>query len=179
MVFISRENAADILTARQAPAAFCESGDTVIFETRDCYDDNDITEENPLGTKGEKLENPSTGPLFVEGAWTGDILKAEIRKIELRDYGIMRTSTTGGAFCHLYKERTARRFFFSHHPETGHLGFWFDQKLWLNADPMIGVIGTAPAKLRRDPTAEIWTADGYGRGVFCICRCLCREPFFR
>ena len=146
MVFISRENAADILTARQAPAAFCESGDTVIFETRDCYDDNDITEENPLGTKGEKLENPSTGPLFVEGAWPGDILKAEIRKIELRDYGIMRTSTTGGAFCHLYKERTARRFFFSHHPGTGHLGFWFDQKLWLNADPMIGVIGTAPAK---------------------------------
>lgn len=74
MVFISRENAADILTARQAPAAFCESGDTVIFETRDCYDDNDITEENPLGTKGEKLENPSTGPLFVEGAWPGALL---------------------------------------------------------------------------------------------------------
>ncbi len=142
---ITKDKAADRLSARQAPAAVCASGETVVFETRDCYDDSDITEENPMGTKAGALENPATGPLYVEGAQPGDILKVEIEAIALRDYGIMRTSTTGGAFCHLYTERTARRFFFSRHPQTGHPGFWFDADLWLDVDPMIGVIGTAPA----------------------------------
>ncbi len=144
MKIISRDMVTDILVAGQTAAAFCESGETVIFETRDCYDDNDITEDAPMGTRGEKLENPATGPLFIEGAEPGDVLKVEIQKIELREYGVMRTSTDGGAFCHLYEEPKARRFFFSIHPETGRLGFWFEEKLWLDADPMIGVIGTAP-----------------------------------
>ncbi len=144
MKIISRDMVTDILAAGQTAAAFCESGETVIFETRDCYDDNDITEDAPMGTRGEELENPATGPLFIEGAEPGDVLKVEIQKIELREYGVMRTSTDGGAFCHLYEEPKARRFFFSIHPETGRLGFWFEEKLWLDADPMIGVIGTAP-----------------------------------
>lgn len=144
MKIISRDMVTDILAAGQTAAAFCESGETVVFETRDCYDDNDITEDAPMGTRGEELENPATGPLFIEGAEPGDVLKVEIQKIELREYGVMRTSTDGGAFCHLYEEPKARRFFFSIHPETGRLGFWFEEKLWLDADPMIGVIGTAP-----------------------------------
>ena len=75
----------------------------------------------------------------------GDILKAEIRKIELRDYGIMRTSTTDGAFCHLYKERTARRFFFS---IIRRRDIWDSGLIRSCAEcgPQIGVIGTAPAK---------------------------------
>lgn len=146
MLTISREHVTDILKEGQIPAAFCSSGDIVAFETRDCYDDNDITEENPYGNRKGGLENPATGPLYVNGAEPGDILKVEIRTIRLREYGIMRTSATNGAFHHLYQDKTARRFYFETNRETGKQGFWFDDRQWLDCDPMIGVIGTAPEK---------------------------------
>ncbi len=143
MLTISKKYVVDILKGGQKPAACCKSGDAAAFETKDCYDDNDITEENPYGTHGDGLENPATGPLYVEGAEPGDVLKVEIQKIRLRGYGIMRTSVTDGAFHHLYREKTARRFYFETNPDTGKEGFWFDDKLWLDCDTMIGVIGTA------------------------------------
>lgn len=79
------------------------------------------------------------------GAEPGDVLKVEIMEIRLREYGIMRTSATAGAFHHLYEDKSARRFTFQKNEETGREGFWFDDKLWLDCDAMIGVIGTAPA----------------------------------
>lgn len=145
MLTISREHVTDILQAGQDPAGYCGSGDIVAFQTRDCYDDNDITEENPYGNHGGGLENPATGPLYVKGARPGDVLKVEILEIRLREYGIMRTSATAGAFHHLYADKSARRFYFEKNPETGREGFWFDDKLWLDCDTMIGVIGTAPS----------------------------------
>ncbi|MDO5349548.1 MAG: acetamidase/formamidase family protein [Lachnospiraceae bacterium] len=144
MITISKDYVVDILKGGQEPAGYCESGDTAVFETKDCYDDNDITEENPYGNHPDGLENPATGPLYVQGAEPGDVLKVEIGKIRLRGYGIMRTSVTDGAFHHLYQEKTARRFYFETNPDTGREGFWFDDKLWLDCDTMIGVIGTAP-----------------------------------
>lgn len=144
MVRISRDFVTDRFGRKQKAAAFCESGEEVMFETRDCYDDNDISEENPLGSRENAMENPATGPLFVKGAEVGDILRVEILDIRLREYGLMRTSPTCGAFHYLYSERTARRFFFEKHKETGKEGFWFDKNLWLDCDVMIGVIGTAP-----------------------------------
>lgn len=141
---ISRSMVSDRFSRESQPAAFCESGETVIFETRDCYDDNSITEENPLGDKKDAMENPVTGPLYVRGAEPGDVLRVEILDIHLRDYGVMRTSPSCGAFHHLYRERTARRFFFEQNRETEKLGFWFDRKRWVECDTMIGVIGTAP-----------------------------------
>lgn len=78
MIRISKEYVTDCLQADAVPAAYCESGEIVEFETRDCYDDNDITEENPLGNRSEGLENPTTGPLYIRGAQPGDVLKAEI-----------------------------------------------------------------------------------------------------
>lgn len=144
MIRISRDSVVDRFGREQKAAAFCESGDEVVFETRDCYDDNDITEDNPLGSNRDAMENPATGPLFVRGAGAGDILQVEILDIRLREYGTMRTSPTCGAFHQLYQERTARRFFFAKNRETGKEGFWFDENLWLDCDVMIGVIGTAP-----------------------------------
>lgn len=144
MVRISREHVVDCFERGQEAAAFCESGDVVVFETRDCYDDNDITEENPLGSRRDAMENPATGPLFVKGAKAGDVLCVEILEIKLREYGVMRTSPSCGAFHQLYSERTARRFFFRQHPGTGKQGIWFEPGVWLDCDPMIGVIGTAP-----------------------------------
>lgn len=144
MLAVKKEYAVDRMDKNQHPAAFCKDGDIVIIETRDCYDDNDITEENPMGSRRDCLENPSTGPLYIEGAEPGDVLKIEILTIQLRGYGIMRTSPSCGAFCERYLQRTARRFSLEQNQETKELGFWFNQSLWLRCSPMVGVIGTAP-----------------------------------
>ena len=98
MLVISKEYVSGIMDKQVAPVAFCESGDAVRFETRDCYDDAVVSEERPLGDKEDPIENPATGPLFVKGAEPGDILKVEILDIELRDWGVMRSSTSCGSY---------------------------------------------------------------------------------
>lgn len=138
MIKISKDYAVDILSAENEPKAWCCSGDTVVFETRDCYDNSLISEERPLGENPEALGNPATGPLFVEGAEPGDILKVEIESIRLRSWGVMRTSTSGGEFHERYDTRTARIF-----PLEGE-EIVFNDRLKLRLKPMIGVIGTAP-----------------------------------
>ena len=81
MIVIGKEYVAGILDKGMKPAAVCDSGETVVFETRDCYDDSVVSEEQPLGDKENPIENPATGPLFVKGALAGDVLKVEILDI--------------------------------------------------------------------------------------------------
>lgn len=138
MIRISRDYVTDSLDKRHAPAARCASGDEVLFETRDCYDDNVTCAERPLGDRPGALANPATGPLFVEGAKKGDILKVEILDIKLRDWGVMRASVSAGAFQGYYKERAVKIF------EIKDNRVVIDDKLTLDCDTMIGVIGTAP-----------------------------------
>ncbi len=164
MLTISRDKVVDVLKGGAEPAARCESGDQVIFATRDCYDDDTITEETPNGVKKDGMANPATGPLYVEGAMPGDVLKVQVREIWLRGDGVMRTSPAAGAFCHLYNERTARRFYFGKNEETGKEGFWFDDRLWLDCEPMIGVIGTAPKEEDGVPTD---TPGAHGGNMDC------------
>ena len=136
MLEITREHVVCSLSAAHAPAARCRSGETVLFHTRDCYNDEIQKEtDSPAG----EFANPATGPLFVEGADPGDVLKVEILKIEVGETGVMRTSPSHGAYQHAVKERAARIFPI----ENGVI--LFDDCLHIPVNAMIGVIGTAPA----------------------------------
>ncbi len=139
MLVIGRDNVRDILDKDVEPAAGCSSGDTVVFETRDCYDDGVVCEERPLGDKEDALENPATGPLYVREALPGDVLKVEILDIIPRSWGVMRSSPVAGVFREDFTGRTARIFSLENGKTV------FDEKLTLELDTMIGVIGTAPA----------------------------------
>ncbi len=140
MIRISSEYVTDILDKNNPPVAYCNDGDTIIFETRDCYDGTVTCEERPYGDRADGLENPATGPLYIKGAMVGDVLKVEILDIKVAHQGIMRTSPTAGAFHEAYDKKTARIFPI----ENGKVPF--DDKLSLDIDPMIGVIGTAPSE---------------------------------
>ncbi len=149
MKTITKKHVSDTLDKTLPPAASCVSGETVIFETRDCYDDAVISEDRPLGEKTLPLENPATGPLYIEDARPGDILKIEILDIRLRDWGIMRSSPTAGVFHADFSERRAKIFQLAV-PDKQPFGQFqgkvsFDESLTLNLCPMVGVIGTAPA----------------------------------
>lgn len=139
MIRISKEQVSGMLTKEAAAAVSCFSGEIVAFETRDCYDDAVTSEERPLGDREDTIENPATGPLYVEGAEPGDVLKVEILEIIPRDWGVMRSSPVAGVFFEDFTERTARIF----QLKDGKVQF--DDQLTLELDTMIGVIGTAPA----------------------------------
>ncbi|WP_294066633.1 acetamidase/formamidase family protein [uncultured Fusobacterium sp.] len=145
MLYITKETVNDIMKWDNKPAGYCKSGETVVFETRDCYDNTITSSERPLGDR-EGLSNPVTGALYVEGAEVGDILKIEIEDIKLRSWGVMRSSPTAGVFHEKYEKREAIIF------EVKDNKIYFDDKLILDADPMIGVIGTAPVEKEGIPT---------------------------
>ncbi|MCI8516343.1 MAG: acetamidase [Hungatella sp.] len=139
MLVIERDKVRGILDRHVEPAAVCKSGETVIFQTRDCYDDSVTSPERPLGDREDPMENPATGPLYVEGAQVGDVLKVEILNIVSRSWGVMRSSPVAGVFREDFDSRMARIFEFQDGKTV------FDNRLTLDLDTMIGVIGTAPA----------------------------------
>ena len=157
MLYITKETVNDIMKWDNKPAGYCKSGDTIVFETRDCYDNTITSSERPLGDR-EGLSNPVTGALYVEGAEVGDILKIEIEDIKLRSWGVMRSSTTAGVFHEKYEKREAIIF------EVKDNKIYFDDKLILDADPMIGVIGTAPVEKEGIPTT---TPGKHGGNMDC------------
>ena len=157
MLYITKETVNDIMKWDNKPVGYCKSGETVVFETRDCYDNTITSSERPLGDR-EGLSNPVTGALYVEGAEVGDILKVEIEDIKLRSWGVMRSSTTAGVFHEKYKKREAIIF------QVKNNKIYFDDKLILEADPMIGVIGTAPIEKEGIPTT---TPGKHGGNMDC------------
>ena len=139
MLTISRDKVYDRLDKNIPPSAICESGETVIFETRDCYDDSVTSEERPLGDREDALGNPATGPLYINGADAGDVLKVEILDISLHSRGVMCASFSWGIFAGRLPEAKAVM------DEIEGDKIRFDDTLLLDCCPMIGVIGTAPA----------------------------------
>ena len=157
MLYITKETVNDIMKWDNKPVGYCKSGETVVFETRDCYDNTITSSERPLGDR-EGLSNPVTGALYVEGAEVGDILKVEIEDIKLRSWGVMRSSTTAGVFHEKYEKREAIIF------QVKDNKIYFDDKLILDAEPMIGVIGTAPIEKEGVPTT---TPGKHGGNMDC------------
>ena len=157
MLTISRDKVYDRLDKNIPPSAICESGETVIFETRDCYDDSVTSEERPLGDREDALGNPATGPLYINGADAGDVLKVEILDISLHSRGVMCASFSWGIFAGRLPEAKAVMY------EIEGDKIRFDDTLLLDCCPMIGVIGTAPA----GEGIATSVPDGHGGNVDC------------
>lgn len=139
MLTIHTDTKVHVMARENTPAAYCKNGDTIRFETLDCFGGQLTSEEQKLGGLDWSNINPATGPVYVEGAKPGDVLKVEILSIELDDHGVMVHSegerVTG---CAVKGEVTKILPI-----ENGCAKF--NDKLSFPICPMIGVIGTAPA----------------------------------
>ena len=122
------------------PVATAKSGDTVCFETLDCFGCQLKSEDQLLGGLDWSNINPATGPLFVEGAEPGDVLKVEILKIELDDHGVMVDGPGSGVTGVAVTSESTKIL-----PVSDGM-VKFNEKLSFPICPMIGVIGTAPAE---------------------------------
>ncbi len=135
---ITRERVVYALSAKDEPVARIRAGETVRVQTYDCYGGHLLPEGNTFADHDRRFGNPATGPIFVEGAEPGDMLKIEIEKIELGPVGILDVGPGSGALSGIFSESVINRL-----PVLG------DQLrykgLSLPVHKMIGVIGTAPA----------------------------------
>jgi amidase len=128
------------MSSKNPPVAYIRPGEQMVFQTNDCYN-NQIKDESTLWDMIEiKDSNPATGPLYVEKAEVGDILKISIVDIKIDDFGVM-TSRPGvgvlGEFFNEYKSKIIPI-------ENGKA--IFNDKIEIPVNPMIGVIGVAPRK---------------------------------
>ena len=117
----------------------------VVFETLDAFGNVLRSEADLFSHAGPDCANPATGPVFVEGAEPGDVLRVDILDIQIVERGLIATMPGLGVMADLVAERT--RFV----PIRGNKACldWKTSagivRRELPIKPMIGVIGVAPA----------------------------------
>lgn len=121
-----------------APALSVASGSTVVFETLDCFSNNVQSNTNLVSAIDFDQVNPATGPLFVEGANVGDILKVSIETITLAKQGAIVTAPGLGR---LSEQIESEETVICPVSDT-HVDY---NGIQIPLRKMIGVIGTAPA----------------------------------
>jgi amidase len=116
-----------------------KSGEKIIFHTEDCFSHEITTSDQCLSPEFDYSRvNPATGPVWIEGAEPGDVLKITIERIELDDQGVVEIypgwgplgDRVMGGNTEIVRVKEKAVF----------------MNLELELRPMIGVIGVAPAE---------------------------------
>jgi amidase len=119
------------------PVLEVEPGDTVVFETNDCFT-GQIRSEDDLVTEID-LEriNGATGPVAVQGAEPGDSLVAEILDVTPIDWGVATLIPGFGQLIDEVRSPLTRLF----RVEDGMIRM--NDRVSFPARPMVGVVGVA------------------------------------
>lgn len=119
------------------PAARVAAPCRLTFETLDCMDGQVTSEEPRLEPLDLSRMNPTTGPVFIEGAEPGDALAVHIAAIRTADWGLLMTEPGVGCL----PDRGTGKVVLC--PIADDHYHFLGKRLPLR--PMVGVIGTAPA----------------------------------
>lgn len=115
------------------------SGDLVKFEANDCWKQQITSEEQTFTKIDHDILNPATGPVYIEGAEPGDMLKITIKSIDVKDSGSSLAMPNEGVLGDKIKESRVKIIDIED-------GYALYNNIKIPIDPMIGVIGVAPAK---------------------------------
>lgn len=90
MKIITDDHYISVHSEHNVPAAHASDGELVVFQTRDCYNRTVQTEQLSLEEQvGDEPDNPSTGPLAIDGAMPGDVIAVDILDIQVADHGVV------------------------------------------------------------------------------------------
>lgn len=135
---ISSQQVTCTLSPAHSAVERAQPGETVVFETMDCYGNQLQSEDTTFqGIRGD-FNNPATGPLWMEGAQPGDILKLTVLEIAVADHGVMAVRPGAGALGDVWQSARTKLI-----PVRDGQAV-FNDRLTLPLRPMIGVIGVAP-----------------------------------
>lgn len=119
------------------PALRVQPPCTVTLETHDAFHGQITSPEQTLAQLDFNHVNPATGPVYIEGAVPGDVLRVGISAIRVADSGVVMTAPGAGLLPDSVKGACVIC-----PVENGHFTF---KGVRLPINPMIGVIGVAPA----------------------------------
>lgn len=125
-------------SSKNHPIISIPSRSTITIEAYDCFKNQIDSPKTVVSEIDWKQINPATGPIFVEGASPGDILKVKIEKIDIATQGVMVVGPNLGVMEHRITEMEAKII-----PIVDGKAKFNDLNIPLN--PMVGVIGVAPA----------------------------------
>lgn len=120
------------------PILHVASGETVKIDTFDCFKNQIQSEDQEVSAIDWDQVNPATGPVFIEGAAPGDILKVTIEELEIGNQGVMVTGPELGVMGHRMEAMESKIIPIKNGKAL------FNDRLHLPLNPMIGVIGVAP-----------------------------------
>ncbi|MFW5873150.1 MAG: acetamidase/formamidase family protein [Bacillota bacterium] len=106
--------------------------------TFDCFAGQLQSEDDSIAEMNWEHINPATGPVFIEGAKKGDILKVEIISIELDSPAVMIAAPEEGVLGHLVEKPVTKILPLEDNKVV------FSDKYKFELEPMVGVIGVAP-----------------------------------
>ncbi|GAB6280266.1 MAG: acetamidase/formamidase family protein [Thermovirga sp.] len=140
MKVISREKVSYQFDPRTPSVEQAEIGESVIFQTRDCFND-ELRSKNDLATSIDMSHmNPCTGPLCVKGAAPGDILAVRIEDIRLRDWGVLTLIPNEGVLDKYVKSPLTK--IVAIDQEKGYVDYGRNIKVALR--PHVGTMATTP-----------------------------------
>lgn len=139
MLRISSDQCVYFMNPSNPAVAEAAPGDTVRFETRDCWGTDARGKNDRFIKDGRSYGNPATGPLRVKGAEPGDVLAVHILDIEVAPQGAMVARPNVGALGHHIVQEETKTI-----PIVDGQAV-FNDRISLPIRPMIGVIGVAPA----------------------------------
>jgi amidase len=134
------------------PALKVNSGDTIEIDTLDCFSNQIKTSSDTLEKMDWGKINPATGPIFIEEAKCGDTLKITIDNIDVSSQGVMSAGKDLGPLGS-YLDGNSTKII----PIVNNMAI-FDETLSFPLNPMVGVIGVAPA----EPYINTGTPGPYG-----------------
>lgn len=120
------------------PSLHVASGETVKIETFDCFKNQIQSADQEVAAIDWDQVNPATGPIFIEGASPGDVLKVTIKELEIGAQGVMVTGPELGVMGHRMEAMESKIIPIQNGKAL------FSDRLHLPLNPMIGVIGVAP-----------------------------------
>lgn len=141
---ISRDHVFFSFNPNNAPVAHVRQGEEVILETHDCFQGQLQSEADLIEALDWSHVNPATGPVYIEGTQPGDVLRIDLLDIQVGSQSTMVTIPGEGVLGDIIT-----------HMETAVLQNREDDILFRGAQgvnlrvpkqPMIGVIGVAPAQ---------------------------------
>lgn len=129
VTFMSKDN---------EPAAYIEAGEIITVDTLDCFSGEIISENQLLKDIPWDSVNPATGPIYINGAEKGDILKVSILDIQVDDRAVILCESED---IERYHFRTEEKSMFVNIVDGKAV---ISDRIQVKINPMIGVIGTAP-----------------------------------
>ena len=137
---LTRDKAFFAFSPDTEPVLRVAQGDEVRLTTHDCFSGQLKTNTDTLEALDWSITNPATGPVYIEGTKPGDVLRIDLHEVKATGPSVMVAIPNEGALGQFITEEET--VILEHRGDT----VVFKDKVIVKQNPMLGVIGVAPAE---------------------------------